>query len=84
MSALNCSKVLESEKMKMDLSVSYALLAVGYIATHQAKKNIVSAKISEECDIPREYLLKILGLLVRANVLRSERGPYGGFRWPNH
>ena len=29
--------------------------------------------------MPLEYLLKILGQLVRANILRSKRGPRGGF-----
>jgi Rrf2 family protein len=35
--------------------------------------------VSKKCDIPLEYLLKILQQLVRANVLRSKRGPQGGF-----
>ena len=39
----------------------------------------MSHKISKEYKIPLEYLLKILQQLVRANVLRSKRGPRGGF-----
>ena len=38
-----------------------------------------SQSVSKEYDIPLEYLLKILQQLVRANVLRSKRGPRGGF-----
>jgi Rrf2 family protein len=40
---------------------------------------VLAARISKEYTIPLEYLLKILQQLVRANVLRSKRGPRGGF-----
>jgi len=65
--------------MKISRSTGYGLLAVGYIARHQDQKIILSQTISKEYDIPLEYLLKILQQLVRANVLRSKRGPRGGF-----
>ncbi|MHC4460947.1 MAG: RrF2 family transcriptional regulator [Planctomycetota bacterium] len=65
--------------MKISRSTGYALLAVGYIAKHKDQKIILSQTISKEYDIPLEYLLKILQQLVRANVLRSKRGPRGGF-----
>jgi len=65
--------------MKMSRSTGYALLAVGYIAGHNDQQAILSQDISREYDIPLEYLLKILQQLVRANVLRSKRGPRGGF-----
>ena len=65
--------------MRVSRSTGYALLAVGYIAKHKEKKIILSQAISKEYDIPLEYLLKILQQLVRASVLRSKRGPRGGF-----
>lgn len=66
--------------MRISRSTGYALLAVGYIAKHQKEQTIVlSQSISKEYKIPLEYLLKILQQLVRANVLRSKRGPRGGF-----
>ncbi len=65
--------------MKISRSTAYGLLAVGYIAQHQDKKIILSNSISEEYNIPLEYLLKILQQLVRGNILRSKRGPRGGF-----
>ena len=65
--------------MKISRSTGYALLAVGYIAKHKEQKIVLSQSISKEYDIPLEYLLKILQQLVRANVLRSKRGPRGGF-----
>ena len=65
--------------MRISRSTGYALLAVGYIARHKEQGIILSQSISEEYNIPSEYLLKILQQLVRANVLRSKRGPRGGF-----
>jgi len=65
--------------MRVSRSTGYALLAVGYIARHQGKGVVLSQNVSKEYDIPLEYLLKILQQLVRANVLRSKRGPRGGF-----
>jgi len=65
--------------MRISRSTGYGLLAVGYIAQHPDKKIILSQNISKEYDIPLEYLLKILQQLVKASVLRSKRGPRGGF-----
>jgi len=65
--------------MKISRSTGYALLAVGYIAQNRKQGIILSQTISKKYNIPLEYLLKILQQLVRANVLRSKRGPRGGF-----
>ena len=65
--------------MVTNASTGYALLAVCYIARNQKEKLIVSQDISKKYNIPLEYLLKILHQLVRANILRSKRGPRGGF-----
>jgi Rrf2 family protein len=65
--------------MRVSRSTGYALLAVGYIAKNQGDGVVLSQDISRQYDIPLEYLLKILQQLVRANVLRSKRGPRGGF-----
>ena len=65
--------------MKISNSVGYALLAVGYLAQHPEKKIILSQTISKQYNVPWEYLVKIMKDLVRANVLRSKRGPRGGY-----
>jgi len=65
--------------MRVSRSTGYALLAVGYIAKNQGDGVVLSQNVSRQYDIPLEYLLKILQQLVRANVLRSKRGPRGGF-----
>ncbi len=65
--------------MKISRSTGYALIAVGYIAQHYQAGAVLAQRVSKEYGIPLEYLLKILQQLVRANVLRSKRGPRGGF-----
>jgi Rrf2 family protein len=74
-----CLHILKEITMKISRSTGYALLAVGYIARHKDRKIVSSHDISEQYDIPWEYLLKILQQMVRANLLRSKRGPGGGF-----
>ena len=66
--------------MRIAKSTGYALLAVGYIARKQGAEGVVLAQaVSKKYGIPLEYLFKILQQLVRADVLRSKRGPRGGF-----
>ena len=65
--------------MKTGKSTEYALLSAVHIAENYKEGRVLSHQISKEFNIPLEYLLKILQQLVRANVLRSKRGPNGGF-----
>ncbi len=65
--------------MKISRSTGYALVAVGFVAEEGKEGPVLAAKISKAYDIPLEYLLKILQQLVRVNILRSKRGPRGGF-----
>lgn len=60
-------------------TIGYALLASGYIAQHSQEGTVEASLISEQCDIPPLYLFKILGKLIKANILHSKRGPGGGF-----
>jgi len=65
--------------MKISRSAGYGMVAVGYIAQRQKEGAVLASQISKEYNIPMEYLLKILQQLVRAEILRSKRGPRGGF-----
>jgi len=65
--------------MRISRSTGYGLLAAGYIAKNEKDGIVLSQTISKQYNIPLEYLLKILQQLVRANILRSKRGPRGGF-----
>ncbi len=66
--------------MRTSLSTKYALLAVGYVAQHKGKNLVLSQDVAKAYDIPLEYLLKIMNYLAKAQILRSKRGPGGGFR----
>ncbi len=65
--------------MKLSGSTGYGLLAVAYIAQNKDQGLILSTDVAKKYNIPQEYLVKILQQLVMANVLRSKRGPRGGF-----
>lgn len=65
--------------MRISRSTGYALLSVNCIIKRKDQKVVLSQEIAEEYDIPLDYLLKILQQLVKANVLRSKRGPGGGY-----
>jgi len=65
--------------MKLTRSASYALVAVGHIARIQSPNPVLAKSIAKQYKIPLDYLLKIMQQLVRADVLRSIRGPRGGF-----
>ena len=66
--------------MKMSTTSHYGLIAAAYIAEHGDEGFVLGSRIAEEYDIPLEYLLKILQQMVRVNVLRSKKGPRGGFK----
>ncbi len=65
--------------MKISRSAGYGMVAVGFIAQNDKDRNVLASTVSKEYNIPMEYLLKILQQLVRSNILRSKRGPRGGF-----
>ena len=65
--------------MKISRSLSYVFIASGYIAENQQDGPVSAMRISKEYNISLEYLLKILQMLVKAKVIKSRRGPRGGF-----
>ena len=59
----------------------YAIRAIAYIAYKgKSSKTAVGVKqIKEDVDIPASFLSKILQVLVKQSVLKSYKGPSGGF-----
>jgi len=51
-----------------------------HIAEQGGDSSIPVGEIAEQLSVPRNYLSKILHQLAKAGVLRSTRGPGGGFR----
>ncbi|WP_069132774.1 RrF2 family transcriptional regulator [Rhodohalobacter halophilus] len=61
-------------------SCHYGLQAMIYIALHSSdNKNIDLGQIAEKQEIPKHFLSKILQMLVKNGLLRSMKGPTGGF-----
>ena len=58
----------------------YAIRAVVYIATNGVDAPVRVGPIAAALDVPQNYLSKTLYALARAGVLRSVRGPRGGFQ----
>jgi Rrf2 family transcriptional regulator, iron-sulfur cluster assembly transcription factor len=59
-------------------TVKYALLALAYLALNRDRLVKVE-EIAEAQNIPRPFLSKIFHKLVRERVLKSYKGPNGGF-----
>lgn len=66
--------------MWLNSTSQYAIRATLYVAGHEADGPVRVDDIAKALDCPRNYLSKTLYALVRAEVLRSTRGPGGGFR----
>src|SRR5260370_36750596 len=66
--------------MKLSRATSYAVHALAFMA-NQGNRGLVPAHvIAPERGIPLLFLRKQLGQLESAGVLRSQRGPTGGYR----
>jgi Rrf2 family protein len=66
--------------LKLSRASTYALQAVEYMAARDPNKVVASHLIAKDRAIPARYLLKILNPLVSAQILRSVKGPNGGYR----
>jgi len=61
-------------------SCQYAMQSILYIALHSKNGDAIGLKeISESQKIPLHFLSKILQQLVKQKVLKSAKGPNGGF-----
>jgi Rrf2 family protein len=66
--------------MRLTRASSYALHAVVYMALKKEDRPIASHLIADARGIPERFLLKVLKPLVSARVLRSIKGPNGGYQ----
>jgi Rrf2 family protein len=67
--------------MKLTRSSAYALTAMACLARQKATGPVPSHALAEGTNaIPERFLLKLLLPLVSAGILRSVRGPGGGYR----
>jgi Rrf2 family cysteine metabolism transcriptional repressor len=66
--------------MKLSRAAGYALAALVYLAKQQEEKPLPSHKIADAGGLSEKYLLKALKPLAMAGMLRSVKGPHGGYR----
>ncbi len=66
--------------MILSQTAVYALRAVIHLAESEGDALVRVDDMAEALDVPRNYLSKILHTLARGGMLRSTRGPGGGFR----
>lgn len=61
-------------------SFGYALRSVLYVALmNEKKKRVRVEEVARELSVPKHFLGKIMNRLVKEGLLRSTKGPYGGF-----
>jgi Rrf2 family protein len=66
--------------MKLTSACVHALCALTHLARHQGGGLVASHTIAAAEGLPESFLLKSLKPLVAAGVLRSVKGPSGGYR----
>ncbi len=66
--------------MKMSTKGRYAVMAMIDIGQQGIERSVSLGEIAERQDISQEYLEQLFGKLRRANLVKSARGPGGGYR----
>ena len=66
--------------MFLSKSFGYALRGILYIAAMQDEQRKVQIdEIATKLSVPKHFLGKIMQQIVKAGLLKSTKGPYGGF-----
>ena len=66
--------------MILSKSFGYALRGILYIAKLQSERKIIQAgEIANNLSVPKHFLGKIMQQTVKEGLLKSTKGPYGGF-----
>ena len=65
--------------LKITRKVEYGLIAVRHLKENS--ENLITAnEISSSYGIPKEILAKTLQKLAKKNIIKSVKGPYGGYK----
>lgn len=65
--------------MKLSTKGRYAVMAMVDLATHSGGKPIALADVADRQEISLSYLEQLFGRLRRGNLVKSVRGPGGGY-----
>jgi Rrf2 family protein len=65
--------------MKLSSRVRYGCRALVHLAVHHDEGPVALEVLADEASIPQKYLAKIIQDLRRSGLIRSVRGPHGGY-----
>jgi Rrf2 family protein len=65
--------------MQIPRRVDYGLRAVIYLAAQDPEKSCSVSEIASQQNVPRKFLEKIIRDLIRSGLVKSKRGPDGGY-----
>lgn len=63
----------------LDLTSIYGLRAMATLASLEPGESLNATGLSERTGVPQQYLSKVMRKFVLAKLVRSQRGPGGGF-----
>jgi Rrf2 family protein len=66
--------------MKLTRASIYAVTFLVYFAREKPAASVASHEVARAKGLPERFLLKVLKPLVDSGVLRSLKGPHGGYR----
>lgn len=65
--------------MILSATCQYAIRALVFLALHEGPRPVLARDIAAAQEIPRQFLAKILHHLRQKGLVRSQKGPGGGF-----
>ncbi|HYD40885.1 MAG TPA: Rrf2 family transcriptional regulator [Anaeromyxobacter sp.] len=65
--------------LRISRKIDYGLRAMIYLASVAPGAVVPFREIARQMDVPEDFLAKILKTLVDAGMVRSSRGPHGGY-----
>ncbi len=66
--------------MRLNNATNYAIHALVHLAGQKDNQPVASHLTARERGIPEKFLLKLLKPLVSRGILKSVKGPHGGYR----
>ena len=66
--------------LRISRKIDYAVRAMVHLASLPDGKVVPFREIGRQMDVPEDFLAKILKTLVDHGLVRSSRGPHGGYR----
>ena len=65
--------------LRISRKIDYGLRAMIYLASIPAEAVVPFREIARQMDVPEDFLAKILKTLVDMGLVKSTRGPHGGY-----